>query len=114
MDTVQLQSLLYHHPATRLHFGGILARDQLPKCATHTCYIVNFDSSQEAGSHWIAIYFNINGIGEYFDSYGLPPYLSSIKLFLNDNCITWKHNRKRLRGQQTAVCGQYRAYFLLK
>ena len=113
METHQLEYLMYHHPTTINRFGGILARDQLPLHATHRCYIVNTDTSQEAGTHWVALFFDSNGLAEYFDSYGLPPHLPEIKHFLSNNCVNWKYNAKLLQSVRFAVCGQYCIYFLL-
>ena len=103
METHQLEYLMYRHPATINRFGGVLARDQLPLRATHCCYIVNTDTSQEAGTHWVALFFNSNGLAEYFDIYGLPPHLPEIKQFLSNNCDNWKYNAKRLQSVRSAV-----------
>ena len=101
---------MQHHPATRHSFGGVLALYQLPKRATKTCYVINLDESRESGSHWVAVYFGRSGIGEYFDSYGLPPYPITIRNFLNDNSVTWKYNSKQLQDVRTAI---YCAFYLI-
>ena len=113
METKQLENLLQHHPATRHSFGGVLALDQLPIRATKTCYVINLDESREPGSHWVEVYFGRSGIGEYFDSYGLPPYPITIRNLLSDNSVTWKYNSKQLKDVRTTVCGQYCAFYLI-
>ena len=55
------------------------------------------DESQEPVSHWVAVYFARNGMSEYFDSNGLPPYPKAIKNFLQDNSVIWKYNSQSYR-----------------
>ena len=33
--------------------------------------ILNLSSSNHPGSHWVAVFVNTNGVGEFFDSFGL-------------------------------------------
>lgn len=45
-------------------------RDELPKHPfKNECGIINLDSSQNPGTHWVA-YAKLNNYVEYFDSYG--------------------------------------------
>ena len=52
------------------NFCGVFMRDELPKIPQqYECGIVNFNTSSESGTHWVAYYKN----GKkriYFDSYG--------------------------------------------
>ena len=37
--------------------------------------VINLDPSYKPGSHWVAVYFDRNGEGEYFNSLGrYPPH----------------------------------------
>ena len=52
---------------------GIFSRDQLPKKPNRReCGILNLDSVDGPGSHWVAWYKN-KGTKYYFDSYGIQP-----------------------------------------
>ena len=38
-------------------------------------FVINLDPSYRPGSHWVAVYFDKNGVAEYFDSLaGYPPH----------------------------------------
>ena len=46
--------------------------------------IVNDSKCGARGTHWVAIYFDINGHSEYFDSYGQDPVVD-ISSFISSN-----------------------------
>lgn len=87
--------------------------------------IFNLDKHYESGSHWVALYININinniSTIEYFDSYGIkPPKL--IKKFMNsliDKFIKLNlealliYNDKR-HQYGNSECGIYSIYYILK
>ena len=117
MYSAQLRQILGQiEPATRTHFRGVFAIDELSHT---TCepgsYVINFDRSDEPGSHWVAVYidptkaFASTDISsqdmssqscqlsavmvEYFDSYGLAPSSPELIAFLN-RCISRYCHRK--------------------
>ena len=52
------------------NFKGVFTRDQLPeKIGNRESGIVNFNTSKEPGSHWVA-YFREGSKKIYFDSFG--------------------------------------------
>ena len=54
----------------RPNFKGVFTRDQLPeKIGNRESGIVNFNTSKEPGSHWVA-YFRDGSKKIYFDSFG--------------------------------------------
>ena len=65
------------------------------------------------GTHWIAIYFNEQMKGEFFDSYGKYPVHCNKQFldFMNRNAVEWEH-KIHLQSAFTTVCGQYCIYFL--
>ena len=63
------------------------------------------------GTHWIAIYFNEQMKGEFFDSYGKHPIRYN-KHFMNRNAVEWEHNKIQLQSAFSTVCGQYCIYLL--
>ena len=76
--------------------------------------MVNIDPIELPGTHWIAIYFNKQMKGEFFDSYGthLIHYNKHFLDFMNRNAVEWEHNKIQLQSAFSAVCGQYCIYFL--
>ena len=99
------------------NFKGPFMRDQLPtKPEYKECGIVNFNTSAEPGSHWVAYYKN----GDkriYFDSYGqIPPtelqkYLKTQKEFQNNEPVI-ERNTDIVQKPNTKVCGQLCIYIL--
>ena len=60
----------YVHELGIPNFRGVYMRDTLPKIANHReCGIVNFNTSQQSGSHWVC-YFKDGKRRIYFDSFG--------------------------------------------
>ena len=95
-------------------FAGIYARDELPENIQFpTGLVVNSDKRDEPGTHWLAIYIDRNGFGEYFDSYGFPPYLDEITKFLFNACPNgYFYNRYILQCLTCITCGQYCTSYL--
>ena len=117
MDTLQIARLLAMDPNTASVFGGVVAKDGLPKKidALPIAFVCNTDDGDEPGEHWIALYLSSDGLGEYFCSYGLPPRHATFRAFLNKHCSEWTHNSKRLQSPLSNVCGQYCvAYIMLR
>ncbi|MCP4349424.1 MAG: hypothetical protein GY795_28420 [Desulfobacterales bacterium] len=93
---------------------GVFPSDKLPKtCKKHSGFIANTDPSHKPGVHWVAIFVNSDGIAEYFDSYGLKPFVPSISKFLEQYKERF-YNKKPIQGSLSSVCGHYCLYFLIK
>ena len=97
-------------------FHWRVCSDTLPadKQSCPCALIMNTDVASQQGSHWVCLYIDKNGHGDYFDSYGREPMQEEMIKFLNLNCIEWKSNKKRLQGYMSTVCGQNCVYFHLK
>ncbi len=68
------------------NFRGVFMRDTLPyKIKEKECGIVNLDSIENDGTHWVCYYKNRNK-KLYFDSFGLDPP-NEIKGYLGDNVL---------------------------
>ena len=85
----------------RNSFMGVLAINQLPYIQSYLrpCgLIVNTDSANLPGEHWIAVILNICGRGEIFDSFGeLPP--SELAIWMNKHCFRgWIYSRNRIQN----------------
>ena len=91
------------------NFLGVYARDQLPMDITIPMgLIVNTDDSHNQGEHWLAIYIDEKGFGEYFDSYGLPPLHNEFWTFLLENSPEgFFYNNIPLQCSVCVTCGQF-------
>ena len=69
--------------------------------------VINLSTSEEPGSHFIAMYISNNKI-EYFDSYGLPPISYRILEFINNN--NYIHNNLTIQNMNSTHCGYYCYY----
>ena len=109
MYTYEIQYVLDHGIWIKNLQAKVCAKDQLPRQnPIHVkAYIVNTERSNKAGEHWVAVIFNNNGDGLYFDSYGLPPLETEIIDFLDNHSPSWRYNRQRLQSLQSKVCGLY-------
>jgi len=97
------------------NFGGVFARDTLPLSVnTPIGLIINTDKQDQPGSHWVAIYIDSNGIGEYFDSYGVPPLYEEINVFLFNNCPNGIFcNYVTLQCISCITCGEYCVAYII-
>lgn len=86
-------------------------RDNLPKTRpkNEECGIVNLDSSNSSGTHWVAYYKKGKQI-EYFDSFGnLQPPIEIIN-YLGENI---KYNYTQYQNFDSFNCGHLCLKFLL-
>lgn len=94
-------------------FLGVFASDELPSQVRYPCgLIANTDPGHLPGTHWVAMYINKNGQGEYFDSYGLQPLVKEHEKFLETNCSRWRHSTLTLQSLTSSVCGHFCMLFL--
>ncbi len=95
-------------------FKGTYPKDLLPKIyGLPIGIVINTDSSDEPGEHWVAVYIDRNGIGEYFDSFGLPPLHKEITDFMHENCPQgWLYNTITFQSMYSQTCGNYCVLYL--
>jgi len=116
MNTLEIDSLINKDYVLSKIYLGTFACDKLPEVVyKFPCsLIVNTDPSFKNGEHWVAIYFDQDHCCEYFDSFGLLPYIPNIVSFIRDNSISLKHNHFHLQSVNSSVCGLYCIFFLYK
>lgn len=87
-------------------------RDKLPKKPKSVeCAIVNLDSSENEGTHWVA-YIKVDTYCEYFNSYGdLKPPLELLN-YLKNNDVFYNYNA--YQKNNTVNCGHLCLKFLKK
>lgn len=114
LRSVDIKNILSRDPRSKHKFLGVYAADTLPlRVPQRPCaLVVNMDTSNLPGSHWVAIYVRSDGVGEYFDSYGLAPLSKHHIKFLDTACSSWTVNKVRLQGIYSSVCGQYCCLFV--
>ena len=117
MNTFQLAQVLTKDPVTKESFAGVYACNQLSSIEINKypkSFVVNTDPMDLPGTHWIAIYFNEQMKGEFFDFCGKHPfhYNKCFLDFMNRNGVQWEHNKIQLQSPLSSVCGQYFIYFL--
>lgn len=93
-------------------FIGVFASDELPLTVARkpSLYIVNTDVATGPGLHWVAFFFPIDGVPEFFDSTAHPPghYHASFQRFLGS---TYKFPKIRLQDFQAKTCGHYCIFY---
>ena len=107
MMECEIEHCLSTHPKTKRVFRGVYALDELPQRHQDGIYIVNTDTRQEPGSHWLLCYFTATNRPFYFDSYGLPPLYPELYAFLNN---VFEYNKQQIQGINSSVCGHYVTY----
>lgn len=108
MDTRDIERFVERDPVCRAMFQGVFSSDTLPK--NPRLLICNTDPSHRPGRHWIAIYVDRHGRGEFFDSFGQPPD-KHFERYMNDNCINWIFNKKQLQSLISSFCGYYCCFY---
>jgi len=116
MDTAQIEHLLQKDPFMQDVFAGVYPRDRLPRVIKNypSAYVCNTDPHTANGEHWVAIYVDQDGHGDYFDSFGLPPMYARFVNFMNTHCTLWTWNEKQLQELTSHVCGHYCVFFLMQ
>lgn len=77
-------------------------------------FVINLSKSTEPGSHFVCIYMSQNKL-EYFDSYGLMPFLPRITNFITRYSINRKYvyNSQMIQSMESYFCGYFVIGYLL-
>lgn len=110
---------LNHSLATDPYFIGVYPRDLLPKTIDHRppfTLIVNTDTSNLGGEHWVAVFVDDHYHGEYFDSLA-QPIPQHIELWLSRFSTQWKYVLRPfidppIQNVYTQTCGAFTFYFV--
>ena len=111
-----LSSELSHKLRNLKNFLGVFSRDTLPidHYALPCSLVCNTDTQESQGSHWICIFIDQYGNGEYFDSYGLPPLHHEFIQYLTDHAQGgFMYNKTMLQCLTCTTCGEYCAAYLI-
>ena len=89
----------------------VLSRDQtVPHNHRQALFIYNLEPSHMTGSHWVATYVK-NGVINYFDSFGLPPFQEIVNHAKKKN-LTLLHQNDQIQNVMTTTCGYFCLHFL--
>ena len=99
---------------TKLSIKGVYAINEMKLIKTvssPSSFVINLDPSYKHGSHWVAVYFDRNGVGEYFDSFArYPPH--EIDDLLCSHAKRWQYNRMQVQEIYTRRCGQFVVFYI--
>ena len=113
LDTGQLNSVLSR--ALGSAFGGTYPRDLIPHRLRpyERGIMVNTDPHDKPGTLWVCLYV-VPPVVEYFNSYGLKPFLPEILNFIDRHQCTTVWNPFDYQALNTTVCGKSCMYYLLQ
>ena len=91
--------------------NNVLSREESsPHNHKQALFIYNLEPSYMSGSHWVATYVK-NGIINYFDSFGMPPFQEIVNHAKRKN-MTLFHQSDQIQNLMTTTCGYFCLYFL--
>ena len=91
--------------------NNVLSREESsPHNHKQALFIYNLEPSYMSGSHWVATYVK-NGIINYFDSFGMPPFQEIVNHAKRKN-MTLSHQSDQIQNLMTTTCGYFCLYFL--
>ena len=95
-------------------FQGVFPISRLPHAVNAYPFfmIVNTQSHNLPGEHWIAVFIGSNRRGEIFDSLALP-LSNRLVRWMNAFCFSFRRNSLAYQHPLSARCGVYVLYFVL-
>ena len=91
--------------------NGVYSKDNLPKIKDGA-YIIILDEYSNIGTHWVALWVDINNI-TYFDSFGVEHFPKEIKKFINHPSSSASYNKNiktnifRIQAYDSIMCGYF-------
>ena len=115
MNDLKLNDILNTYKPTSVIFSGVFGKNELkPITRFPSCMIVNESNFGTRGTHWVPLYFDVNGNAEYFDSCGQTPVPDISKFIASYTRGYVKANKLQFQSNGSDVCGQYCIYYLVK
>ena len=96
------------------YFRSIYSRDRLPKqIKKKECGIINLDSIEGSGTHWVCYGNTDEVMVEYFDPFGLiMPHEVSHYLSKSGKKIVFSQDE--IQNRDTVLCGYWCLYYLIE
>ena len=103
--------LLHWCKYLNIPINNVLSREESsPHNHKQALFIYNLEPSYMSGSHWVGTYVK-NGIINYFDSFGMPPFQEIVNHAKRKN-MTLLHQSDQIQNLMTTTCGYFCLYFL--
>ena len=93
-------------------FNGVYSRDNLPNKIKDGAYVINLDEYSDIGTHWVALWVNINNV-TYFDSFAVEHIPIEITKFINRSLSSALQNKNiktsifRIQAYDSMMCGYF-------
>ena len=113
MNNLQIEGLLKKDSQAKKILKNVCTLDEIEVLSYPSAYVINSDTSNKKGEHWVAVYFDKNRRGKYFYSYGLPPAILGPEAYMDRFSLDWIYNRKTIQSLFSNVCGHYCVHFIL-
>ena len=113
----EIENAIYRNADDVTHeaFQGVFSIDQLPFSIPHYPFfmIVNTQSHNLPGAHWITVFIDKNRCGEVFDSLALP-IPKRLSQWINHFARSLTRNHLMFQFPLSDSCGAFAVYFVLK
>ena len=114
MNTTEIRNILKSTIDTK-YFSDVLACDQLKLIKSDQfALIVNTDTSNEDGMHWLALFKEKNSKTiEFFDSFGMP--LDFYSKYINDFVEKYDYVKQsgiQIQSNFSTTCGHFCIFYL--
>ena len=99
LNTFDILKAITSDEFARFDFKGVVPRDKLPQKVTYpTSIVMNTHKSSQSGEHWLALYYDENGMCSFFDSFGMDPDFYGLKdyIYIKENGNTISNSFKVL------------------
>lgn len=118
LDTDEINCALDASETVSRTYAGCHAMDQLPVIDKLPCaMVVNSDSSDKPGTHWLAIYFDELGQCEFFDTFGLSETVydtnNELKSYLTQFSRDIWRMYNPIQSATSDACGHFCVFFIV-
>ena len=111
MNTTEINRVLNGVPG---YVGAFPSDARVTAKKLPASFIFNTDDSKGKGQHWVALYIDANGHGDYFDPYGIPPINENLYSIIDSLCKSWEYNKCLIQSLSlnSNACGQHCIIFI--
>lgn len=110
MNSAQLRCAIMQDKCLRTKVSGIYAADTLPLIHSGV-YVVNTDTRDLPGEHWLVLTHSITGACEFYDTFARPP--TAFRGNIPRVCKDYVYNKVKVQDSGSDTCGYHVLYYLL-
>ena len=122
MNGTQIAEKLKSNCVTAPYFIGICSQDELVNIPRkrdgqhvkpNSFIVVNTDTENGMGKHWVSLFIFDDHYTEFFDSLAHYPdyYSSNFTKFLKQVCSKFAMNTREIQSQTSTMCGEFCIYY---